>query len=90
MGVALTPGNRPRHRDDGAPRSWNIERDGWFGRLTLAIFGLLSVTTIASIYLIAFDNDHNQTPPVEDPPAPGHDDGREMPQVRSGHARRSG
>jgi hypothetical protein len=48
------------------------------------------VTTIASIYLIAFDNDHNQTPPVEDPPAPGHDDGREMPQVRSGHARRSG
>lgn len=63
---------------------------GLFGRLTLAIFGLLAVTTIASIYLIAFDNDHNQQPPVEDPPAPGHEDGREMAKVRSGHARRSG
>ena len=63
---------------------------GWFGQLIMAIFGLLAVTTIASIYLIAFDNDHNQQPPVEDPPAPGRDDGREMPPVRSGHARRSG
>lgn len=45
---------------------------GLFGRVTLASFGLLAVTTIASIYLIAFDNDHNQQAPVEDPHAPSH------------------
>src|ERR1017187_900487 len=56
---------------------------GLFGTLTLAIFGLLAVTAIASIYLIAFDNDHNQQAPIEDPPAPGHEDGREMPPAPS-------
>jgi hypothetical protein len=57
---------------------------GLFGTLTLAIFGLLAVTTIASIYLIAFDNDHNQQAPIEDPPATGHEDGGEMPPAPSG------
>jgi hypothetical protein len=57
---------------------------GLFGTLTLAIFGLLAVTAIASIYLIAFDNDHNQQAPIEDPPAPGDEDGREMPPAPSG------
>jgi hypothetical protein len=62
---------------------------GLFGTLTLAIFGLLAVTTIASIYLIAFDNDHNQQAPIEDPPAPGHDDGREELAVPSGSSPRT-
>jgi hypothetical protein len=52
-------------------------------RLTLAVFGLLAVTTIASIFLISFDNDHNQQAPVDDPPDPGHDDGPEVPSVPS-------
>ena len=53
-------------------------------RLTLAVFGLLAVTTIASIFLISFDNDHNQQAPVDAPPDPGHDDGVEVPWVPSG------
>src|ERR1700686_3924606 len=53
-------------------------------RLTLAVFGLLAVTTIASIFLISFDNDHNQQAPVDAPPDPGHDDGVEVPSGPSG------
>jgi hypothetical protein len=57
---------------------------GLFGSLTVAVFGLLAVTAIASIYLISFDNDHNQQAPVDDPPAPGDDDDPEVPPVPSG------
>jgi hypothetical protein len=53
-------------------------------RLTLAVFGLLAVTTIASIFLISFDNDHNQQAPVDAPPDPSHDDGVEVPSGPSG------
>ena len=54
---------------------------GVFDRLTLAVFGLVTMTVIASIYLISFDNDHNQQAPVEDPPQRGDDDphGRPAP-----------
>jgi hypothetical protein len=41
---------------------------GLFDRITLAIFGLITMTVIASIYLISFDNDHNQQAPVDDSP----------------------
>ena len=51
-------------------------------RLTLAVFGLLAVTTIASIVLISFDNAHNQQAPVAAPPDPGHDDRVEVPSLR--------
>ncbi len=44
---------------------------GLFGSVTLAIFGLLAVTLIASIYLISFDKDHNQQADDEEPPAGG-------------------
>jgi hypothetical protein len=54
---------------------------GLFDRVTLAVFGLVTMTAIASIYLISFDNDHNQQAPVEDPPGRGNDDphGRQAP-----------
>jgi hypothetical protein len=52
---------------------------GVFDRLTLAAFGLFTMTAIASIYLISFDNDHNQQAPVDDPPARGNDEGPEVP-----------
>jgi hypothetical protein len=47
---------------------------GLFDRITLAIFGLITMTVIASIYLISFDNDHNQQAPVDDPPPRGDGD----------------
>jgi hypothetical protein len=47
---------------------------GLFDRLTLAVFGMFTMTAIASIYLISFDNDHNQQAPVDEPPARGGDD----------------
>ncbi|MFZ0180177.1 MAG: hypothetical protein WAL84_09965 [Candidatus Dormiibacterota bacterium] len=53
-------------------------------RLTLAVFGLLAVTTIASIFLISFDNDHNQQALADAPPDRGHDGGVEGPLVPSG------
>jgi hypothetical protein len=56
---------------------------GLLDRLTLAAFALLTMTAIASIYLISFDNDHNQQAPVDDPPAHG-DDGPEHPPAPSG------
>ena len=50
---------------------------GWVYRLPFAFFALLTMTAIASIYLITFDNDHNQQ-------AAGGDDGPESPLVPSG------
>lgn len=52
---------------------------GLFDRLTLAVFGMFTMTVIASIYLISFDNDHNQQAPVDEPPAHGSDHGPEVP-----------
>ncbi len=52
---------------------------GLVDRLTLAVFGMFTMTTIASIYLISFDNDHNQQAPIDDPPARGSDNGPEVP-----------
>ena len=57
---------------------------GLFDRLTLAIFGLVTMTVIASIYLISFDNDHNQQAPVDDPPARGDGDDHHRPPTPSG------
>jgi hypothetical protein len=48
-------------------------------RLLLAVFGLITMTLIASIYLISFDNDHNQQAPVDEPPARDDDGGPEVP-----------
>jgi hypothetical protein len=52
---------------------------GLFDRVTLAVFGLITMTVIASIYLISFDNDHNQQAPVDGPPARGDDDPHRSP-----------
>src|ERR1700680_549491 len=57
---------------------------GLFDRVTLAVFGLITMTVIASIYLISFDNDHNQQAPVEDPPARGGGDDPHRPPAPSG------
>jgi len=46
---------------------------GLFGSVALAVFGLLAVTVIASIYLISFDKDHNQEAHIEDVLGSGHD-----------------
>jgi hypothetical protein len=46
---------------------------GLFGSVALAVFGLLAVTVIASIYLISFDKDHNQEASDDDLPASAHD-----------------
>lgn len=54
---------------------------GWVYRLPFAIFALLTMTAIASIYLITFDNDHNQQAAVDDEPGRA-DDGPETPPVR--------
>ena len=54
---------------------------GWVYRLPFSIFALLTMTLIASIYLITFDNDHNQQAAVDDDPGKG-DDGPERPPVR--------
>src|ERR1700693_3546412 len=58
---------------------------GLFDRITLAIFGLITMTVIASIYLISFDNDHNQQAPVDDPPPRSDgDDPHRRPPTPSG------
>ncbi len=57
---------------------------GLVDRLTLSLFGFVTMTAIASIYLISFDNDHNQQAPVDDPPARGEDPGPEAPVAPSG------
>jgi hypothetical protein len=57
---------------------------GLVDRITLSIFGFVTMTAIASIYLISFDNDHNQQAPVDDPPERGQDPGPETPVAPSG------
>ena len=56
---------------------------GWVYRLPFSFFALVTKTLIASIYLITFDNDHNQQAAVDDEPGRG-DDGPESPPVPSG------
>jgi hypothetical protein len=56
---------------------------GWVYRLPFSFFALVTMTLIASIYLITFDNDHNQQAAVDDEPGRG-DDGPESPPVPSG------
>ena len=56
---------------------------GWVYRLPFSFFALVTMTAIASIYLITFDNDHNQQAAVDDGPGRG-DDGPEPPPVPSG------
>jgi hypothetical protein len=58
----------------GMPDSMDL-----FDRLTLAVFAMFTMTAVASIYLISFDNDHNQQAPADDPPARGRDEGPEVP-----------
>jgi hypothetical protein len=55
----------------------------WAARLPFSFFAFVTMTLIASIYLIQFDNDHNQQAPVDDDPGRG-DDGPESPPVPSG------
>lgn len=56
---------------------------GWVYRLPFAFFALLTMTAIASIYLITFDNDHNQSAAIDDDPGRG-DDGPESPPFPPG------
>jgi len=56
---------------------------GWVYRLPFAFFALVTMTAIAGIYLITFDNDHNQQAAVDDEPGRG-DDGPESPPVPPG------
>jgi hypothetical protein len=56
---------------------------GWVYRLPFSFFAFVTMTLIASIYLITFDNDHNQQAAVDDEPGRG-DDGPESPPVPSG------
>jgi len=46
---------------------------GLFGSVALAVFGLLAVTVICSIYLISFDKDHNQDAAIDELRGSGHD-----------------
>jgi hypothetical protein len=56
---------------------------GWVYRLPFSFFALVTMTLIASIYLITFDNDHNQQAAVDDGPERG-DDGPGSPPSPSG------
>jgi len=56
---------------------------GWVYRLPFSLFALVTMTLIASIYLITFDNDHNQQAAVDDDPGRG-DDGPQSPPAPSG------
>src|ERR1700692_3865449 len=56
---------------------------GWVYRLPFSFFALLTMTAIASIYLITFDNDHNQQAAVDDEPGRG-DDGPGSPPTPPG------
>jgi hypothetical protein len=53
----------------------------WLARLPFSIFALITMTLIASIYLITFDNDHNQQAATDDEPGRG-DDGPSKPPIR--------
>jgi hypothetical protein len=55
----------------------------WAARLPFSVFAFITMTLIASIYLIQFDNDHNQQASSDDDPGRG-DDGPEKPPVPSG------
>jgi hypothetical protein len=55
----------------------------WAARLPYSVFAFVTMTLIASIYLIQFDNDHNQQAAADDDPGRG-DDGPETPPVPSG------
>jgi hypothetical protein len=58
---------------------------GLVDRITLSIFGFFTMTIITSIYLISFDNDHNQQAPVDGPEQTrGDDHGPEVPPAPSG------
>ncbi len=57
---------------------------GWPERLALAIFALVTMTGIASIYLISFDNDHNQEARVEDAPGQNDTGGSKAPTPPTG------
>jgi hypothetical protein len=58
---------------------------GFLYRLTIAIFGFVTMTAITSIYLISFDNDHNQQAPVDGPGQARDDDrGPEVPSAPPG------
>ena len=50
----------------GLPSDLNL-----FYRLLLSLFALVTMTAITSIYLITFDNDHNQQAAVDDEPDRG-------------------
>src|ERR1700730_6052852 len=56
---------------------------GWVYRLPFSFFALVTMTAIASIYLITFDNDHNQQAAVDDEPGRG-DDGPGSPPIPPG------
>src|ERR1017187_4276718 len=56
---------------------------GWVYRLPFAFFALVTMTAIAAIYLITFDNDHNQQAAVDDETG-REDDGPESPPVPPG------
>jgi hypothetical protein len=58
---------------------------GLIYRLTLALFGFVTMTAITSIYLISFDDDHNQQAPVDGPEQARDDDrGPEVAPAPSG------
>jgi hypothetical protein len=58
---------------------------GLIYRLALSLFGFITMTAIASIYLISFDNDHNQQAPVDGPEQTrGDDRGPQTPPAPSG------
>jgi hypothetical protein len=52
-------------------------------RLLFSLFALVTMTAIAAIYLITFDNDHNQQAAVDDEPGRG-DDGPGSPPIPPG------
>jgi len=56
----------------------------WAARLGMSIFALVTMTGIASIYLISFDNDHNQEARAEDSPGQGGDGGSKVPSPTPG------
>ncbi|MFI5286128.1 MAG: hypothetical protein ACHQ4F_07395 [Candidatus Dormibacteria bacterium] len=56
---------------------------GWVYRLPFSLFAFVTMTLIASIYLITFDNDHNQQAAVDDDPGHG-DEGPQSPPAPSG------
>jgi len=56
----------------------------WPERLALAVFALVTMTAIASIYLISFDNDHNQQADTEESPGQSDTGGSRVPTPPTG------